>query len=160
MSITAPATFHSRAAAAAPFLTVALLAVVAGGAVAAAVAHAPSRALVWMVAYLVLVAGVAQAAFGAGQAWLATRGLSVRLVVLQWAFFNLGNAGVITGTLMSTVPLVASGTAAFVMALLLFLAGVRHARRGGWLTVYRLGLGLLALGSAVGMTLSLIRSVG
>ena len=122
-------------------------------------AHAPSRALVWMVAYLVLVVGVAQAALGAGQAWLATSAPSARLVTLQCLLFNLGSAGVIAGTLMASAPWVTSGTVVFAVALLLFLAGTRGARTGGLSIAYRIGLGLLALGATVGVTLSLLRTV-
>ena len=150
---------ESRSAAAAPFLVVALLAIVAGGLVAAVSAHAPSRALVWMVAYLVLVVGVAQAALGAGQAWLAAIRPSVRLVVLQCLLFNLGSAGVIAGTLMASAPLVTTGTVVFVVALLLFLAGTRGAPAGWVLTAYRLGIGLVVIGAAVGVLLSLLRAV-
>jgi hypothetical protein len=153
-----PLPFDRRAAAAAPFLVVALAAIVAGGLVAAVTAHAPSRALVWMVAYLVLVVGVAQAALGAGQAWLATSAPSARLVTLQCLLFNLGSAGVIAGTLMASAPWVTSGTAVFAIALLLFLAGTRGARTGGLSIAYRIGLGLLALGATVGVTLSLLRT--
>ena len=153
------ASVHDRASAAAPFLVVALLSIVAGGLVAAVTAHAPSRALVWMVAFLVLVAGVAQAALGAGQAWLAADTPSMRLVWLQCFFFNVGSAGVIAGTLMASAPLVTSGTAVFVAALLMFLAGTRGARTGRWLVAYRIGLGLVALGATVGVLLSLIRAL-
>lgn len=154
-----PAVFRDRAAIAAPFLAVALLAIVAGGLLAAVVAHAPSRALVWMVAYLVLVVGVAQALFGVAQAWLAGRLPSLRLVAWQCMLFNLGNTGVITGTLMGRAPVVVLGTAAFTLALVSFLAGTRGARPGWPLTAYRVGLGLLALGAATGVSLVLVRAV-
>lgn len=158
MPTTQTAVFRSRPAAALPFLLVALLAIVAGGLVAAVMAHAPSRALMWMVAYLVLVAGVAQAGFGVGQAWLAPVGVPVRRVLLQCGFFNLGNAGVIVGTLVSAPSLVMAGTISFVLALLMFLAGTRGARAGWPLLAYRIGLGLIALGAAIGVLLSLVRS--
>lgn len=47
---------RGRLAAAGPFLTVAALATVCGGLVAAVVAHAPMQKMAWMAAYLVLVA--------------------------------------------------------------------------------------------------------
>jgi hypothetical protein len=153
------ALFHSRPAAAAPFLVVALSAILAGGLVAAVTAHAPGRALVWMVAFLVLVVGVAQAALGAGQAWLAAETPSVRLVLLQCLFFNLGSAGVIAGTLTASASLVTSGTAVFAVSLLLFLAGTRGARTVWLLVAYRIGLGLVALGAMAGVLLSLIRTM-
>jgi hypothetical protein len=149
---------HGRVVAAAPFFVVALLAITAGGVVAAVTAHAPSRALMWMVAFLVLVVGIAQAALGAGQTWLAASTPSLRLVALQCVLFNLGSVGVIAGRLMSSASLVASGTVVFVLALLLFLTGTRGARMGWPVIVYRLGVGLVGLSAMTGVLLSLIRT--
>lgn len=149
---------HDRLTAALPFVLVALLAIVGGGLVAAIVAHAPSRPLVWMVAYLVLVAGVAQAALGVGQAWLALRAPSVRRATAQCLLFNLGNAGVIAGTLCASSLLAGSGTVAFVAALLLFLHGTRGARAGWARVIYRGLLALVATGAAIGLLLSVLRA--
>lgn len=82
-----------------PFLMVSALAIVGAGVLAAAMAHAPSRKLLWTVAYLVLVVGASQTVFGVGQVLLATRATSVSTRVAEWTMFNLGNAGVIGGTL-------------------------------------------------------------
>ena len=84
---------NPRTAAALPFVAVGIAAVIAGGATAAAVAYQPTEHLVWMVAYLVLVVGVMQCAFGAGQAWLAQDPPPGRVTWGQWGVFNLGNAG-------------------------------------------------------------------
>ena len=48
-----------------PFWAVAGLAIVGGGLIAGFLAHVPSRPAMWLVAYLVLVVGAAQAALAA-----------------------------------------------------------------------------------------------
>lgn len=144
-----------RVSAALPFLLVAAVAIVAAGVVAAAVAHAPSQPLVWMVAYLVLVAGVAQAMLGTVQAWLSTS--SVRFRTTQFLLFNAGNGGVIGGTLGSSWPVVAAGTLAFAAALAMFLYNSRSSRVGWPVHVYRALLVLLLGGATVGLVLSAMR---
>lgn len=59
--------FEPGARASRPFLVTGIIAIVAGGLIAGAIAHAPSRNLVWMVSYLVLVVGIAECAFGTGR---------------------------------------------------------------------------------------------
>jgi hypothetical protein len=149
----------ARLVAALPFACVALLAIVAGGLVAAISAHAPSRPLVWMVAYLVLVAGITQAALGTGQAGLSGRAPSMRQVAMQCLVFNLGNAGVIAGTLGGSARLTDAGTVAFVIALLMFLRGTRGACAGWLIFVHRGVLALVAAGAVVGMLLSALRAL-
>ena len=121
---------------------------------AAAVAHRPTQRLVWMSAYLVLIVGVAQIVFGAGQAWLSEHAPSLGWVAGEWVVFNLGNAGVIAGTLAGSFGLVMAGTALFAVGIALFLLGARGTR-GGWLLGYRVLLGLIFLSSLVGLALSL-----
>ncbi|HET6655116.1 MAG TPA: hypothetical protein VFH57_02620 [Gammaproteobacteria bacterium] len=137
-------------------MATALAAIVAGGLVAAAIAHDSSRHVVWMVAYLVLVVGVAQAVLGLGQALLPARLPSLRWRVGEWALFNAGNAGVIAGTLVARSVPVVIGTALFVIALLLFLTGLNNAGRGWPLQVYRAVLAVACIGAITGLALSLI----
>lgn len=148
---------RTRLAATWPFLATALLAILAGGVVAAAMAHAPTRLLMWMVAYLVLVAGMAQVVLGLGQALLPTKLPSLRWRAGEWLLFNAGNAGVIVGTLRDFSWLVVMGTALFVASLATFLFGVRDAAHGGWLLhVFRAVLVIVCLGACVGLVLSII----
>lgn len=154
MQITLPLDVRERLRAAQPFLLTALLALLIAGFVAAAVAHAPTRPLVWMVAYLVLVAGVAQGVLGLGQALLPTRPPAPRWRAAEWLLFNGGNVGVIAGTLLVMPALVAVGTALFVAALATFLLGVRGTG-GGWLLLaFRAVLVVTGLGACVGLALS------
>lgn len=137
-----------------PFVATGALAILAGGGIAAAIAHDPARVLVWMVAYLVLVAGAMQVVFGAGQAWLATVRPGRGLVWSQWVLFNLGSVGVVAGTLGQRVAVVAAGTLLFMAALAGFFLGTRRCRWRGWGAVYRVLLGLVFLSACVGLALS------
>lgn len=150
-------TRNARLMAATPFLVVASGAIVGGGGMAAAVAHAPSQPLVWMVAYLVLVVGAAQAALGIAQAWLSVALPSPGIRATQLLLFDAGNFGVIVGTLCALWPLVLAGTVLFDAALAMFLYSARILH-GGWPThVYRLLLILLFAGATVGLVLSAFR---
>lgn len=155
MSTPLPSGLRERLGVARPFLLTALAALLIAGFVAAAVAHAPTRPLVWMVAYLVLVAGVAQGVLGLGQALLPAQPPAPRWRAGEWLLFNAGNAGVTAGTLLVSPALVAIGSALFVAALAAFLFGVRGAG-GGWLLhVFRAVLAVTCLGACVGLVLTL-----
>lgn len=139
---------------AAPFAITGAAAIIGGGLLAAAVARHPTQTLVWLSAYLVLVVGVAQLAFGTGQVLLATRLPGARWIAAEWLALNLGNLGVTTGTLARSFALVSVGTLLFAAAIAGFLAGTRVARRSGWLLAYRAGLALIFVGSLVGLGLA------
>lgn len=148
---------HQRLSAALPFFIVATLAIVGAGVVAATVAHAPSQPLVWMIAYLILVVGVAQAALGGAQAWLSLSPPPMAFRASQFMLFNAGNAAVIGGTLCSSWAVVLAGTLLFAMSLGMFLYSSWRSR-GGWLVhAYRLLLTILFAGSMVGLALSAFR---
>ncbi len=137
------------------FATTGLVAIIAAGALSAALAHAPTRAAMWLTAYLVLVVGIAQVALGAGQAGLASRPPPSALLGSQWLLFNGANALVISGRLLVRPAAVAVGAVLLAMALGLFLRGVRGADGGWLLQVYRLLVALLACSALVGVGLSL-----
>ncbi len=145
---------NARCAAAAPFAILGTAAIIAGGATAAAIAYHATQPLVWMVAYLVLVVGVMQWVFGVGQAWLAESPPPRAVTWGQWCLFNLGNAGVIGGTLGARTDIVAMGTLVFVAALAWFLVGVRRSRRRGWGIAYRVLLGLILASACIGLVIS------
>jgi hypothetical protein len=108
-----------------PWLALGVLTVVAGGLVAAVVAHAPTEKPVWASAYLVLVAGLGQLGLALGRALLAPRPPTSASVARDFAVFTLGNAGVVVGTLTDTLWLVDAGGALLVVALALMVWGVR-----------------------------------
>lgn len=151
---------NPRAVAAAPFAVFATLAIIAAGAVAAAIAYHPTQPLVWMVAYLVLVVGVMQWVFGAGQAWLAAGVPAGRTIWSQWTLFNLGNAGVIGGTLCGNTGVVTLGTLLFVAAIAWFLHGVRRTRLPRWGVAYRVLLGVVFLSACTGLVISFVSHGG
>lgn len=136
------------------FTATGFIAIIAGGLVAAAVARHPTQHLVWMSAYLVLIVGVAQIVFGAGQVWLSAKAPPPAWLAGEWIIFNLGNAGVIIGTLADSPALVAAGTVLFIIGIALFLIGTRGGPRVGWLIGYRILLGLVFLTSLVGLALT------
>lgn len=145
---------NRQVAAAAPFVCLAGLAIIAAGGMAAAVAYHATEPLVWTVAYLILVVGVMQAVFGGGQAWLAERPPGRVVTWGQWGLLNLGNAGVIGGTLGRNTVVVAVATLLFAIAIAWFLVGVRRCRRRGWCIAYRILLGLVFVSACVGLVVS------
>lgn len=134
-----------------PFFATGAAAIVGGGLASAAAAGNPSYLSSWAVAYLVLVVGVAQIAFGAGVERLAETGLTTRLAWLIFAAFNLGNAGVLIGTLLkdrvsSSVYLVDLGSLLLAAALVLGLRIAWRARPSR-LRSFVLALTVFLLGS-------------
>jgi hypothetical protein len=142
--------------AAAPFVLVGAVAVVAGGLVSAVSAMSPSELGSWSAAYLVLVAGVAQIALGIGQAGLAPRTPSRAIVAGQFSLWNLGNLAVLVGTLLDVVPVVDLGGALLVVALALLAAAVRGApeRKLRVLWAFRLLVVVLLVSIPVGLVLA------
>jgi hypothetical protein len=159
MSTAQPAGIRIGWKTAAPFVLLGVAAVIAGGLVSAFTATTPTRQVAWLVAYLVLVVGVAQIGLGAGQAWLAARPLGGRLLAAEFLGFTLGNAGVAAGTMLSLPILVDAGGVLLVVSLALFLWGVRRPVRGGWLRYLYRGLVVLLLVSIpIGLVLAQIRA--
>lgn len=147
-----------RVRAAMSFVVMAALAVVGGGVLAAAMAHAPNRMVMWAVAYLVLVVGVIQAVLGVGQALLLQRVPAGRTRIIEWLAFNAGSAGVITGTVVSSWRVVLLGTLLFALALVIFLYATRVARRGWPILAYRLLIVFMGGSAIVGLLLSALRT--
>lgn len=141
-----------------PAVTLGVACIIAGGLVAAISATAPSEGGAWTAAYLVLVGGVAQIALALGQAVFAARSPAPRVAHAQFAAWNLGNAGVIVGTLAGLVVLVALGGALLVLALLLALVITRGAR-GGWLLLgFRALIVIVLVSVPVGIVLAALGS--
>jgi hypothetical protein len=110
----------------AAFLGLGTACVVVGGLVSAASADGPSEHSAWAVAYLVLVAGVAQVGLGLGELLATRRARSSAMVEL--ASWNVGNACVLAGVLLPVTVLVDVGGALLVLALVLAVRGVRGVR--------------------------------
>lgn len=150
---------RDRTRAAAPFLIVAGLAILAGGLLAAVTGPLELEHGSWAAAYLVLVVGVVQAAFGTAQAALLADppgpGARTSFELVAW---NLGSLVVIAGTFVETPWLVGTGSALLLVALVVFMTAATRTGRYPRLTLlYRTLAGLMALSVAVGTLLSALR---
>lgn len=139
-----------------PFIALGTISIVAGGLVAAVTAISPTRHATWAAAYLVLVVGVAQLGIGIGQALLAPKTPSSRLITVELLTWDIGNAGVIAGTLMNRVSLVDLGGGLLAISLVLFLLGARGhtGRRRLPLYLYRLLIAIVLLSIPIGLFIS------
>lgn len=140
--------------------------VVLGGAVAAVAGPLQFNRGSWLAAYLVLVCGVAQFAMGRASTLLGGRW---EIAALSWALvvcWNLGNAGVIGGTLDSRPLLVDAGSLLLVVGLTLAIYLARpatHAAAGsesisrlaGW--AYRGLLLVLLVSISIGVAVTHLR---
>lgn len=137
------------------FVAAGAVLVLAGGFVAAAGGEAPSRHLSWASAYLVLVCGSAQIFLGGGQALVGSRPPRPLLLAAQFTAFNLGNAGVLAGTLSGMTGVLDAGSAALVVAFILFAWATRDAvGRRRFAAVYRVVLAALAVSVPLGAVLA------
>lgn len=142
-----------------PFVLMGSVGIVAGGLVAAVTGPTGFEPGSWSAAYLVLVAGVAQVVLGVGQAWLAEQvppPSEVRAEAVAW---NLSVAGVMAGTLASAPVVTTLGGLSLVVALVLFLAGVRRsaAAAGLALVLYRGLVAIVLVSTPVGLALAWVR---
>ncbi|MEO9220527.1 MAG: hypothetical protein ABI251_01890 [Mycobacteriaceae bacterium] len=107
-------------------------------------------------AYLVLVAGMAQVGLGVGQALLATKAPPGRVATAEILTWNIGNVAVIVGTLTGHVVLVYVGGALLVVGLVVFVLAARgsevHWQRTRW--AFRLIVLILAVSIPIGLTLA------
>lgn len=146
-----------------PSGVIGLLCIVAGGMLAAVTAPAPSEGTSWAAAYLVLVGGVAQIAFGVGQATFNTTA-TPRAVAAQLVAWNAGNGCVLAGTLAGRTAVVDVGGVLLLVALLLLVPGLRtpaaSLSRGGrcLLWLYRAVVVLLVVSIPIGLVLARLRS--
>jgi hypothetical protein len=156
---------QDRSARLLPFAVLGSACIVAAGAVAAAIAPAPTEHGVWAVAYLVLVAGAAQIVLGVGQALLAPHPPPKPLTVMQVVGWNVANAAVIVGTLVDATALVDVGGALLVVVLGLLVYGARRGgvppdspRRDWLLYVFRAVVAILLVTIPIGLVLARLRS--
>jgi hypothetical protein len=134
--------------------------VVAGGLIAAVTGPTEWSDGSWVAAFLVLVAGVAQAGIGAGQAYLAVTTPTVAFVSAQVVMWNVGCATVIAGTLLSSPATVAVGSAPLVAALVMSLVALRDhsgTQRPVVLVGYRLLLLVVLVSVPIGVALAFAR---
>jgi hypothetical protein len=111
------------------FSVLSILAIVAGGLISAFSARNPTRLTSWMSAYLVLVAGLVQ--FGLITIWAGLGSPSGGIMLMALLAYNLGNIGVLAGTMEKAraayyVRLVDLGGILLALALILMLWAVRQ----------------------------------
>ena len=137
-------------------VVVGIAAVIAGGLIAAVTEPFGLTDGSWAAAYLVLVWGISQVAIGAAQQLIAV----VPSPTLAWAVFalwNLGNVGVLVGTLVALPTVVVAGSVLLLIALVGAFVAVRGAHRRIWAWLYRALIVVLFVSVFVGIALSFVR---
>lgn len=131
--------------------------VVLGGLVAAVTGPLKLSHGSWLAAYLVLVCGVAQCAFGLAERHLVVTPVRPGAFRAQLICWNAGNAAVVAGTLTAVEAVVDVGGALLVIPLVLTVLAVRNSPH----RLLRLGciavMGVLAVSIPVGLVLSYLR---
>lgn len=145
---------------AASFFTVGGCCIVAGGLVAAITGPLALTSGSWVAAYLVLVCGVAQCAFGIAQRAFARHPLSAGTFWVELACWNIGSGAVIAGTLVRESIVVDIGGALLVVALVLLMRAVSPSPtpRRALLWIYRVLIIVLLVSIPIGLTLATIRA--
>lgn len=133
------------------FVVIGTAAIVAGGLISALTARTTVYHSAWVVAYLVLIVGVSQVALGLGQWRLASSPLGARSAIGLLVLFNLGNAGVILGSLTATTIWVDLGSALLIAALIFFGWTVRSGSRTFVWWLYWAFVVMLAVSVVVGL---------
>lgn len=141
---------HPRARA---FTVLGTVAVVGGSILSAAIAPTPSYHGSWAVAYIVLVAGVAQIVLGVGQTSVTDGHVGAGRVAWQAALFDAGVAATVTATILDIPVLLYAAAVAQVVAVILFLAATRGGRRGLTLITLRVVAIVLLVGTPTGVVI-------
>lgn len=134
--------------------------VVSGGLVAAVTGPLHLEHGSWVAAFSVLVAGVAQYAFGAAQSALAPQRSSRGTVLAELVSWNAGSAVVIGGTIKRMPFVVDAGGLLLVVALALLIRTVSAKGAGpAWaLWTYRTLLVVILISIPIGLTLAHLRA--
>lgn len=141
---------------AAPFVVVGMGLVVVGGLVSAAAAPTASYHSSWAVAYVVLVAGVAQALLGLGQAILTGGAVSSTVRRAELWCWNLGNAAVLVGTLLDVPVVLYLGCLPLIATLLMILRALVHAPSNWLLWSVRVIVAVLLVSIPTGIVLQAV----
>jgi hypothetical protein len=131
-----------------------LLAIAAGGLLAAFSARRPTRLKTWMSAYLVLVAGLVQ--FGLAVGWQRLGSSGGATAIVAFVLFNIGNIFVMLGTAQKQrwAALVRLG-GLFLAVTMLLLAWAVKSAAASWTLAWFLALVLIILVTMpIGLTLS------
>ncbi len=140
-----------------PFGVIGACCIIAGGMLAAVVAHSPTEHQVWAVAYLVLVPGVVQVALGVGETILAAREPSPPALLGQVLLFNVGNGLVIAGTVTERAVVTDVGSALLVIALATFVVFSRGAHTQVLRWVYQTLVVIVLVSVPVGIVIQYVK---
>jgi len=142
-----------------PFAIIASFSIIIAGFISAITAFSLSYFASWVVAYLVLVVGVAQLMLGFGQAYLAEEAPSQSLLIAEIVLFNAANIATIAGTLLSWLVIVYIGAIFMIVSLALFLWGVRIANRKHiWLLYgFRAIVFILIISAGIGLVIASLK---
>ncbi|WP_448809742.1 hypothetical protein [Agromyces bauzanensis] len=134
--------------------------VIAGGLVAAVTGPLELAKGSWLAAYLVLVAGVAQCCLAVQHRLLQTPDASARRLRTSLIGWNLGNALVIAGTLVTAPIVVDVGGILLLAVLVAAMAATWRHRAPARAVLYRIVLGALIVSIPIGLTLAHLRAAG
>lgn len=140
------------------FGLVGMLAVASGGLLAAFSARKPSRLAAWASSYLVLVAGLLQVGIGASLYYLV-KSSAAWLTILAFIAFNLGNAGVLLGTVLKNRSgkyriLVDIGGGLLAISMILLLILVHGAAMSWQLLAFYIIVAIILVTMPIGLILS------
>lgn len=133
------------------------VAIVSGGIISAFLPDQASSYDTWLVAYLVLVVGVAQIIIGWGLSKLPAKKVAAHVYTIFLAF-NFGNWLVASGTLISDTLLVYVGGAMICFAMFIGLAAIRGASRTPQLYAYIFMVAIILVSTPIGLVLSTLNS--
>lgn len=142
--------------AATPFVAIGLVLVIVGGLVSAAAAPAASYHSSWAVAYIVLVAGVAQVLLGLGQALLTAGEVPAKVRQIELWCWNLGNGAVVAGTLLDVPVLLYLGCVALIVTLVLVLRAIARVPPNWVVWTMRVVVAILLVSIPTGIVLQAI----
>jgi hypothetical protein len=147
------------APAARPFLALGVVAIVAGGLVAAVSRPFGWEQGPWVAAFLVLVTGIGQAGAGIGQAALADAPVAARRLRAEVLLWNVACGAVIGGTLAGLPAIVTGGGVLLAVALVCFATIPVGGGGARWVQhAYRGLLWVLVISTPVGLVLSWVRA--
>lgn len=140
------------------FDSLGFLAVAAGGFFVAFSAKKPSRLVNWASAYLILIVGLVQIGFGHSLNHLLGDG-SMWPPILAFIAYNLGNLGVLLGTILKykqskTTPLVNVGGLLLAISIIIMLVTVWGSARSWQLILFTVASLTILISMPIGLTLS------
>jgi hypothetical protein len=139
------------------FSIVAIAAIASGGTIAAFRARRPTRFVMWLTAYLVLIEGLVQ--FGLATSWQQLNVSASWIVIAAFLMYNFGNIAVIVGRALKSRLSQARwvtylGGALLIIATLLLVWAARHATLSWWLVWFAILVVIILVSTPIGLVFS------